>query len=876
MSSRGTHAVIVPEVVQTSAMDCGPAALTAALRGFGIDANYGRLREACQTTVDGTSIDTLERVARELGLDARQVVLPADLALHPSARVLPAIVVTVLPGGAPHFVLVWSRVGPWLQVMDPSVGRRWIRHEVFVRDLYAYGATIPLEAWNAWARGEAMVGLTRSRLRELRIGDGDELLDAALDSGRWRAMAELDAAVRMVGAMDDVGAFRSAKARARTLRAVLARVRSDDAVIPEELWMTDRAEDAGAVGVRGALVVSLAAPAADARRVPTDRVRDALASRERSGIGWLVATVCENGVPTLAALATASIVAAAALALEALVLRGLTSVSRSISWGPDRAGVLVVVILLLAFLLALEIPLSAAIQRIGRHLEAKLRVAYLAKLPQIGDRFFHSRLASDMAERVHVLHVVRRMPEVVVKLLRAATGLSITLAALVWIAPAAVTLLGIAAVASVLVPFGVQAALRETDLRMRTHGAALTRFYLDALVGLAPIRAHGAERNVKREHEGLLVEWTRAGRRFQVLCAIVDATVGVLGASFAWVFVSRFIDGARDSSLAMLAAYWALQVPAYGDELAAIVRQLPTLRNVTSRAMELLDAPSDAPPAETRPTPFERPPVITFEGVSVRAGAAQILRDVDLRLSPGEHVAVVGSSGAGKSTLAGLLLGWHEPSAGCVRVDGRELDAETVARVRRSAAWIDPEVRLWNDSLLDNVRYGNRDAAPDEIATAIDRARLRGLLERSSAGLQLPVGEGGARLSGGEGQRLRLARALARRDASIVIMDEPFRGLDRETRGALLAEARDGWRASTVVCVTHDIEETLSFPRVIVVEGGRIVEDAPPRFLEGRPCSRFASLLRAERRLRAETWQGRLFDRYAMVDGRLARMEGAA
>ncbi len=117
--------LVVPEVVQTSNMDCGPAALKSLLGGFGIHVHYGRLREACQTDVDGTSIDTLETVANQLGLRAEQIMLPADHVLLEESRTLPAIAVVVLPNGITHFVIVWRRHGSFVQVMDPATGRRW-------------------------------------------------------------------------------------------------------------------------------------------------------------------------------------------------------------------------------------------------------------------------------------------------------------------------------------------------------------------------------------------------------------------------------------------------------------------------------------------------------------------------------------------------------------------------------------------------------------------------------------------------------------------------------------------------------------------------------------------------------------------------------
>src|SRR5262245_57634802 len=103
-----------PEVIQTSATDCGPAALKCLLEGFGIRVSYGRLREACQTDVDGTSIDTLEDVAMQLGLIAEQTMVPVDHLLLPVAQTLPALVVTVLPDGSTHFVVAWRLHGPFI------------------------------------------------------------------------------------------------------------------------------------------------------------------------------------------------------------------------------------------------------------------------------------------------------------------------------------------------------------------------------------------------------------------------------------------------------------------------------------------------------------------------------------------------------------------------------------------------------------------------------------------------------------------------------------------------------------------------------------------------------------------------------------------
>jgi len=139
--------LFAPEVVQTSSLDCGPAALKCLLEGFGIRISYGRLREACQTGLDGTSIDTLEEIANQLGLEAEQIMLPVDHLALAAANALPAIVVVTLPNGVTHFVVVWRRYGNLLQIMDPAVGRRWVPVKHFAQEVYRHSMAVEAAGW---------------------------------------------------------------------------------------------------------------------------------------------------------------------------------------------------------------------------------------------------------------------------------------------------------------------------------------------------------------------------------------------------------------------------------------------------------------------------------------------------------------------------------------------------------------------------------------------------------------------------------------------------------------------------------------------------------------------------------------------------------
>jgi ATP-binding cassette subfamily B protein len=240
---------------------------------------------------------------------------------------------------------------------------------------------------------------------------------------------------------------------------------------------------------------------------------------------------------------------------------------------------------------------------------------------------------------------------------------------------------------------------------------------------------------------------------------------------------------------------------------------------------------------------------VAFDNVTVRAAGHTILENIDLRIPAGSHAAIVGPSGAGKSSLVGLLLGWHRAGEGVVRVDGDELDGSRLQQLRRETAWVDPAVQLWNRSLADNLTYG-AEGAPFPLARAIDAADLRSVLQNLPEGLQTRLGEGGALVSGGEGQRVRLGRAFLRGGIRLVILDEPFRGLNREQRRELLQRARRLWSDATLICITHDVSETRAFPRVVVIEAGKVVEDGAPGELAANHASRYRSMLDADRAVR--------------------------
>jgi ABC-type bacteriocin/lantibiotic exporter with double-glycine peptidase domain len=847
--------LFIPEAIQTSAMDCGPASLKALLEGFGIRASYGRLREACQTDVDGTSIDQLEDAARQLGLDATQVMLPVDHLFAPEADSLPAIVVVRQPNGSTHFVVAWRRHGPWVQVMDPAVGRRWTSGARLARDVYEHAQPVPGEAWREWAGSDSFLKPLRGRIKRLGAQPGALVEEALKDEGP-RALARLDAAVRMTDRLVAAGALGRGREAERFLRA--------EVEIPEEYWSAGLNAD-GTVQMRGAVLVQAQKRLAERTGPLSPELAAALAEKPSRPGADLLRALREDGLAAPLVTMLGLLAAAAGVAIEAVLLRGFFDLGRELETAGQRAAALGALAAFSALLLFLDFQLGRSVLRIGRRLEARLRLKFLEKIPRLTDRYFQSRPISDMGERCHNVHMLRQGPELAATFLRSVFGMAFTVAAIGWLYPESLWPAALVAAIAIGVPVLAQPALAERDLKVRSHSGALTRYYLDALLGLTAIRAHAAEQAIRGEQVTLLGEWARAGFALQkTAVAIEGAQFGLSLAASVWLVWTRLAAGGEPGSMLLL-IYWVLNLPVMGEEAAAAVWQYPLQRNTALRLLEPLGAPEEHAGTNTGMASRRLAPRIRLEEVTVRAAGITILENISVEIRAGEHVAIVGSSGAGKSSLVGLLLGWHRAAAGSVMVDGEPIDVEAL---RPYTAWVDPQVQLWNRSLFDNLRYGAGESAAG-IDEVLDQAELRSVLRRLPDGLQTALGEGGALVSGGEGQRVRLGRAMMRRDVRLAILDEPARGLDRGRRRAMIERARERWREATVICITHDVEDTDAFERVLVVERGGVVEDGSPAELAARPESRYRQLLDAEHAVRRGLWASACWRRLWVEGGKV-------
>ncbi|HSI40624.1 MAG TPA: ABC transporter ATP-binding protein [Xanthobacteraceae bacterium] len=220
---------------------------------------------------------------------------------------------------------------------------------------------------------------------------------------------------------------------------------------------------------------------------------------------------------------------------------------------------------------------------------------------------------------------------------------------------------------------------------------------------------------------------------------------------------------------------------------------------------------------------------IRFDHLTFHYGRGSgVIDDLNLTLRPGERVGLVGPSGAGKSTLVSLLLRFYDTEGGRILIDGQDIAAVSQDSLRAHIGVVTQDTSLLHRSVRDNVRYGRPDAAEADIAAAVRRAHSDAFIEtlvdpQGRQGLDAHVGERGVKLSGGQRQRIAIARVLLK-DAPILVLDEATSALDSEVEAAIQSNLDELMAGKTVIAIAHRLSTIARMDRLVVMDGGRIVE----------------------------------------------------
>jgi ATP-binding cassette subfamily B protein len=225
---------------------------------------------------------------------------------------------------------------------------------------------------------------------------------------------------------------------------------------------------------------------------------------------------------------------------------------------------------------------------------------------------------------------------------------------------------------------------------------------------------------------------------------------------------------------------------------------------------------------------------VTFEDVSFGyPDGNQIFAGLNLNIEAGQRVGLVGRSGSGKSTLVALMQRFYQVQGGRVLIDGHDIACATESSLRKAIAVVPQDTTLLNRTLSENIRYGRPDATDMEVWDAVTAARCRPFVDKLPQGLDTMVGDRGVKLSGGQRQRIAIARAFLK-DAPLLILDEATSAIDSEAEEAI-REALDGLMTGrTVIAISHRLATLRNFDRIVVLQGGQLIEDGPPETLMRR------------------------------------------
>ena len=395
-------------------------------------------------------------------------------------------------------------------------------------------------------------------------------------------------------------------------------------------------------------------------------------------------------------------------------------------------------------------------------------------------------------------------------------------AGFVWITLAALSL---------YIVFTVWVTEWRTRFRVEANAAdsAAHNHAIDSLLNYETVKYFGNEGFEARRYDESLRHYQRSRLKSQSSLSLLNTgqqlIIGTGLVAMLWRATAGVVDGRLTiGDLVMINAFMIqLYIPL--NFLGVIYRELKQNLTDLHRMFALMDRPreiADLPGAPDLRT--NGPMDIQFEHVDFAYERDRpILHDVSFSVPAGQTVAVVGPSGAGKSTLARLLYRFYEPQSGSVRVAGQDIRAVTQASVRRAIGIVPQDTVLFNDTIAYNIRYGRPGATDEEVHAAARAARIHDFIVSTPKGYDTLVGERGLKLSGGEKQRVAIARTLLK-DPPILIFDEATSALDSANERAIQAELAGAAQGKTALVIAHRLSTVVDAHEILVMEQGRVVE----------------------------------------------------
>ncbi|MEN3041528.1 MAG: ABC transporter ATP-binding protein [Bacteroidia bacterium] len=358
------------------------------------------------------------------------------------------------------------------------------------------------------------------------------------------------------------------------------------------------------------------------------------------------------------------------------------------------------------------------------------------------------------------------------------------------------------------------------------------------LTGVRTVKAFGAERREQERFQTANAQYTRfmtaLRRRMELASPLTEvlSVIVVLGLLYYGTF--SVLNGSLKASefITFIAIFGQFLSPmkTFNQALSRLQKAIASFRRIEG----LLKQPASV---EYKPglTPIRAiQKGIQLDGVAFRYGEKEVLRDISLEIPVGSRIALVGPSGSGKTTLADLIAGFYRPTAGQIRIDGRDLSEIDPQSYRQLLGIVPQDGMLFHATLLENITYGTEGKVDEErVWAALEMAQARSFVEELSEGLYTIVGERGQRFSGGQRQRLALARALYRQP-QLLILDEATSALDSESEARIHQALAQLPRTYTLILIAHRLSTVRHADWIYVLHEGKIVEEGTHESLLAR------------------------------------------
>jgi ATP-binding cassette subfamily B protein len=357
----------------------------------------------------------------------------------------------------------------------------------------------------------------------------------------------------------------------------------------------------------------------------------------------------------------------------------------------------------------------------------------------------------------------------------------------------------------------------------------------DSLINYETVKYFGNERLELERFDNTLTQWEENAVKSQTSMSLLNFGQGgiiAIGVTLIMIFAANgVVEGHMSIGDLVLVNAFLLQLFIPLNFLGIVYRQIKysladmdLIFKLLERSPEITDAPHARRLQLTRGE-------VRFEAVDFAYQVErQILHQVDFTVHPGEKVAVVGHSGAGKSTLSRLLFRFYDVIGGRVLIDGQDVRDVTRSSLREVIGIVPQDTVLFNDTILYNLAYGRPEASRAEIEEAAQIAHIADFISSLPAGYETVVGERGLKLSGGEKQRIAIARAMLKRPR-ILVFDEATSSLDTKTEQSIQETLKEVARHHTTLVIAHRLSTVVDAERILVMEKGRIVEQGMHRDL---------------------------------------------